>query len=107
MLEFKVNFVCVFITAAAYYIFGALWYSPLMFGKPWLALLGINQNDIKELKYPVAFSYTFSFVLSVLLASLLKFNAGVDNCTFCCYFFINIFLCVSFFLINKKCIVGK
>ncbi len=46
-MEGSVNFLAVIIAAVAYYAGGALWYSPVLFGKQWMVLVGITEEKMK------------------------------------------------------------
>jgi len=40
-----VNLLAVLVAAVATMIVGFLWYSPLLFAKPWMTLMGYDPND--------------------------------------------------------------
>src|SRR6516165_7222576 len=42
-----VNYVAVLVSGIAIFILGGLWYSPLLFAKKWMALMGITEENIK------------------------------------------------------------
>ncbi len=46
----KVNVWAVILAGISYLILGALWYSPLMFGKVWIKLNGYTDEDFKSNK---------------------------------------------------------
>ena len=46
----KVNIWSVILAGFSYLILGALWYSPLLFGKQWMALNGFTDKDLKTNK---------------------------------------------------------
>jgi hypothetical protein len=43
----EVNYLAVLVCAVVIFILGALWYSPLLFAKRWMALMGITEEHIK------------------------------------------------------------
>jgi hypothetical protein len=62
---------------AAGWIFGAIWYTVL--GKPWQRALGLNPDDCKDKKMPMApmvVSFLVAVVMSAVLYQLLT-NLGV------------------------------
>lgn len=44
--EIDVNFVAVFIATIVSMVIGSLWFSPLLFGKLWIALSGKSQKEL-------------------------------------------------------------
>ena len=48
MLEFKVNYLAVGVTALAPILIGLLWYSPLLFGDLWLQAHGYSEEQVRE-----------------------------------------------------------
>jgi len=44
----SVNWIAVFVAAGSAFALGAVWYSPLLFGKRWQALGGLSDDDIKN-----------------------------------------------------------
>ena len=48
MIAVNVNLVHVVIAAIASMVVGALWYSPALFAKPWMQLVGKSQEDLKK-----------------------------------------------------------
>ena len=63
----KVNLWSVVLAGFAYLIIGSLWYSPLLFGKMWVKLLGFCDDDFKSSK-PMWMILLLSF-LSAAIAS--------------------------------------
>lgn len=41
----NLNWLAVLVAALAYFILGALWYSKVLFGTKWAALVGVDMND--------------------------------------------------------------
>jgi Protein of unknown function (DUF1761) len=56
-VQVDINYFAVFVAAVVYYIGGALWYSPFLFGKTWMDLAGLNEEKIKEDKKSAWKSY--------------------------------------------------
>jgi len=47
MLE-QINYPAVLVAAAAYWLIGALWYSPLLFARPWMMLTGVTEESARK-----------------------------------------------------------
>ena len=41
-LEF--NHLAIFVSAILQWLLGAIWYSPVLFAKPWMAMVGIHKD---------------------------------------------------------------
>lgn len=74
----QINFLAVFVTAVAGFLIGWLWYSPVLFAKPWMAELKITEQMMKEAAQKgmagfmiKSFVYTLvsTFALTILLMS--------------------------------------
>ena len=85
----KVNIWAVILAGISYLILGALWYSPLLFGKQWMALNGFTEKDLKTNKPMWMITLlTFlsacvaSFVISMVLGprSSAVFGAIIGAC---------------------------
>lgn len=86
------NLLGIFLAALAMFILGALWYSPLLFGKKWQNLLGFTDEYLQQSNMALIFGSSFlcmllmAFALSVLMPSgdlHESFHFGV----FCGFFF--------------------
>jgi Protein of unknown function (DUF1761) len=69
-----VNLWAVLVSALATMVAGFLWYSPVLFAKPWMVLMGYDPNDkakIAEMQKSAGPSYALSLVASVLTAIVL------------------------------------
>ncbi len=49
----KINYVAVVVSAPAWVLVGSLWYSPLLFGRQWMELSGINPGTMAAVKMPM------------------------------------------------------
>ena len=43
-----VNYLAVVLSALSAFVLGGLWYSPLLFAKPWMRLNGFNEEELKK-----------------------------------------------------------
>jgi len=44
----RVNLLAVLVSGVAIFVLGGLWYSPLLFAKRWVALLGKSEEELKS-----------------------------------------------------------
>jgi hypothetical protein len=69
-----VNLLSVLVAAIATMVVGFLWYSPFLFAKPWMVLMGYDPNDkagIEKMQKGAGKSYGISFVASLVSAFVL------------------------------------
>lgn len=69
-----VNLWAVLVSALATMVAGFLWYSPMLFAKPWTILMGYDPNDkakLAEMQKSAGPSYAMSLVASILSAIVL------------------------------------
>ena len=64
----KLNFLAIFVAAAATFLVGGVWYSPVLFGKAWQRETGLTDTQLKERNPAMVFGPAF------LLALLMAFN---------------------------------
>ena len=71
----EVNHLAVFLAALANFVVGALWYSPLLFIKPWMKELYYT-TDPKEIKpkHSMAYNMGMTFVSTLLMAYALSIS---------------------------------
>lgn len=65
----NLNLLAVLVSAIATMVVGFLWYSPLLFAKPWLREMGYDIHDqakMQELKKGASAAYSGSFVASLV-----------------------------------------
>ena len=55
----------VIVAALAYFILGAIWYSPVLFAKPWTKMVNMNMNDLNA-KKGMGVMMVMSFVLMII-----------------------------------------
>jgi hypothetical protein len=64
----EVNWLAVLVAAVAYFAVGGLWYSPVLFAKPWMAASGITPEQAQGPGALYAVSFVFQFLASLALA---------------------------------------
>jgi hypothetical protein len=72
-----VNYIAVVVAAVAIFILGGLWYSPVLFAKRWVKLIGKTEEEMKAASpapAPLMFLAAFvcGFLVSLVLAVLLN-----------------------------------
>jgi hypothetical protein len=67
-MEGYVNYFAVIVAALVYYAGGALWYSPALFGGPWMAAVGLTGEKIKERQKDAWKSYLVALVSALLIS---------------------------------------
>ena len=69
-----INLWPVLVAAVATMVVGFLWYSPLLFARPWMRLMGYDPDDkakVQEMQKSAGPSYGISFVASLVTAFVL------------------------------------
>ena len=71
----QINYLAVVVAGIIYFAFGALWYSPILFAKPWMAALGYSDEDLQGgspliYLYPLIFYVIAAAVVAVLIQAL-------------------------------------
>ncbi len=71
MPEVSINYLAVLVCGIIYMAVGALWYSPLLFGKIWTAAMGKTEQELKEMQKGVWKTYLLSFISALVMAFVL------------------------------------
>ena len=71
MPQVVVNYLAVFGAAVVSMVIGALWYSPLLFGKMWMTMSGITPDNMESMKKGMGAKYGVQFVMSLVMAYVL------------------------------------
>lgn len=81
--EVSINYLAVLVAAIASMVIGGVWYSPMVFGKLWMKLSGLDEKALEEGKkkgmakmYAVAFLGTL--VMSYVLAHFVDYAGATD-----------------------------
>ncbi len=70
----NINLLAVLVAAVSTMVVGFLWYSPLLFAKPWMKEMGYDPNDkarMEEMKKSAGPAYGGSFLASLISAFIL------------------------------------
>jgi hypothetical protein len=77
----RINYPAVVVSAIAYWMLGALWYSPVLFARPFVALKGWTPEEVATLQAAgagkeVLAAFAGSLVLAYVLAHFVKFTGA-------------------------------
>lgn len=70
-MEVLVNYPAVLLAAVASMVVGFLWYSPLLFAKPWMKLMGYTAKSMEAAKKNMGKTYFISFLTALVTACVL------------------------------------
>ena len=83
MLPFGVSPVGVVMAAVVTFLLGMIWYSPILFAKPWMALNGYTPEKLVELRKGAPKAYGISFLAYLLLgvgiAAVVRFDSPLGG----------------------------
>lgn len=75
MQELDINHWAVLVAAISDFVVGALWYSPLLFNKAWMAENGFTADDMKRVNPAKTYGLTLVFAL-IITYNLAAFTGG-------------------------------
>lgn len=70
-MNIEVNILAVILAGIASMAVGFLWYSPLLFAKPWMKLMGYTDKSMKQAQAEMGKTYAMSFIASLVSAYVL------------------------------------
>lgn len=77
MLFENVNFVAILIAVVASMVVGAMWYSMMGFGKPWMRLVGKSESDLKKGGFlPYVIAVAAGFILACVLSVIINLSGA-------------------------------
>jgi hypothetical protein len=72
-----VNWLAVIVAALIYFALGALWYSPVFLGKPWMRATGIEMEDTEGGPGPAIYLAPFvGYLISAIATGMLAAATG-------------------------------
>jgi hypothetical protein len=71
-----VNNVAVLVTGAVIFVLGGLWYSPALFAKKWVALIGKSEEEMKAAAGNMPMSYLMVLICGLITAYVLALVIG-------------------------------
>lgn len=66
-----INWLALGVAAGASFLLGALWYSPLAFGKAWMEAVGLNDQQLKNPAGPMSASAVSCLLTALVIGTLL------------------------------------
>lgn len=69
-MNVEVNYIAVLVASAVSMAVGFVWYT-VLFGKPWMKLMGYTKASMEKEKENMGKTYTISFILTLLTAYML------------------------------------
>ena len=67
-----INYIAIVVAAVIVYVIGAVWYSPLLFGKQWMKLQGFTKKNLtKAKKRGMAKAYILTFAAVLVMTWVL------------------------------------
>jgi len=78
-LHHELNYVSIIVCAVLIWIIGAVWYSPLLFAKPWVAIVGRQMGEKPKGVYKgMIGSLIGDLFLSFVLAHIIRWSGAND-----------------------------
>ena len=71
-----IHFHPVVVSAAAVFVIGALWYSPLLFGKQWVKAHGHTPEKLQAMRSSMGRAYAVSFLCYLVMAAAMSVLIG-------------------------------
>jgi hypothetical protein len=78
MENVSINFWAVLVAAVSAFVLGGVWYSPILFAKPWMAGAGLSEGEVSRGNPAKIFGLSFVLTL-VMAANLAAFLSGPPN----------------------------
>lgn len=72
----SIHWLPVFVSAVAVFAIGALWYSPVVFGKAWVKAHGHTPEKIEAMRATMGRAYGVTFVCYVVMAAAMAMLIG-------------------------------
>ncbi len=66
-----VNYIAVLVAAVVAFVIGGAWYSPLLFGKQWMKLRGMNPDSMKGMAFPAGMMIQ-EFIITLITAFVIS-----------------------------------
>jgi hypothetical protein len=67
-MNVEVHYLGVLLAGVASMLVGFLWYSPILFAKPWMKLSGLSDDSMKKMQSKMGPMYGLSFLASLVTA---------------------------------------
>jgi surface polysaccharide O-acyltransferase-like enzyme len=70
------NLLAILVAVIFNMVLGALWYSPIMFAKPWMKAMGFDKHDMGKMNQGAGPKYGLMFTASIVIAVILSLFIG-------------------------------
>ena len=67
-MDIAVNYLAVVAAAVIAYAIGAVWHSPVGFGKYWMRLMGLNSDSMRKMPLTAAQAMSIGFAVTLLVS---------------------------------------
>ena len=76
-MDIAVNYGAVLVAAIVSYAIGAVWHSPVGFGKQWMRMMGLTPEKMRSMPLTAKQAMTIGFFVTVLVAFVLAYFMNV------------------------------
>jgi hypothetical protein len=76
-MDIAVNYVAVLLAAIASYAVGALWHSPVGFGKQWMHMMGLTADKMRSMPLTATQAMIIGFFVTLLVAFVFALFKGL------------------------------
>jgi MFS superfamily sulfate permease-like transporter len=78
----SLNWLAVIVGATIYFILGAIWYSPVLFARPWQAAIGWDESRQQPQTNPITYVVpAILYLIAAVATGLLAVATGTDTLT--------------------------
>ena len=78
----SINWLAVIVSALIYFVLGAVWYSPVLFAKPWQAAIGWNEGREDPQTNPLTYVIPgVLYLMAAIATAILASATGTDTIT--------------------------
>ncbi len=72
-MEVQLNFLAILVAGLASMGLGFFWYSPMLFGNPWMKMTGYTKESMDEAQKKMGMMYVLSFAATLIMAWVLTY----------------------------------
>ena len=73
------NYLAIIVTTIVSMVIGTLWYSPILFAKPWMQAIGKTEKDLKSGN--MGMLYGAVFVIQLIFAYMIAYSVAILHLT--------------------------
>lgn len=71
-MDIAVNYLAVLVAAVVSYAIGAVWHSPLGFGKQWMKMMGLDKESMRKMPLTAQQAMILGFLFTLLVSYILS-----------------------------------